>query len=252
MRDKDFNIITHGDEAQRQKRKELVELLKSCPIPDNEILLNMGLFLIPQTLSRILFMDFLYRQILTVQGIVIDFGSRWGQNPSLFSAFRGIYEPYARLRKIVAFDTFEGFPKFAEQDGDGKMMTEKAYSVPPNYEEYLANIMDVQEHESPLSHIKKYEIVKGCATVEIEKYIEGNPETLIALAYFDFDLYEPTLKCLLAIKDRLTRGSVLGFDELNDHDCPGETLALKEALGLNRYRIQKYPYNSRCSYIIID
>jgi hypothetical protein len=40
--------------------------------------------------------------------------------------------------------------------------------------------------------------------------------SIVAFAYFDFDLYEPTKGCLLTIKDRLTRGSILGFDELND------------------------------------
>jgi hypothetical protein len=60
------------------------------------------------------------------------------------------------------------------------------------------------------------------------------------------------VKCLLAIKDRLTRGSVIGFDELNDHACPGETLAVKEVLGLDRYPIRRFPFNARTSYLIID
>ena len=36
--------------------------LRSSPIPEDEQLLNLGLFLTPQALSRLLFMDFLYRQ----------------------------------------------------------------------------------------------------------------------------------------------------------------------------------------------
>ena len=161
MEVKDFNFITHGDDAQRKRHKKFAELLKNCPIPDNEILLNMGLFLVPQTLSRILFMDFLYRQILTVQGVVVDFGTRWGQNLSLFSAMRGIYEPYNRLRKIVGFDTFEGFPCPSGQDSKSRMMVEKSYSVTSGYLDYLSNMLDIQEHENPLSHIKKYDKCYG-------------------------------------------------------------------------------------------
>jgi hypothetical protein len=41
------------------------------------------------------------------------------------------------------------------------------------------------------------------------------------------------------IKEHLTKGSVLGFDELNCHDFPGETLAMKEVLGLDRYAIKR-------------
>ena len=247
-----FDIVTHGDKGQSQRREEMVSLLKNCPIPDKELLLNAGLFLVPQTLSRILFMDFLYRKILDVQGVVFDFGARWGQNTALFTSLRGIYEPFNRLRKIASFDTFEGFPDVSKEDGKNRMMSKDNYAVTPKYEEYLSQLIDLQEQESPMSHIKKNEIVKGDAAKEIKRYLDRNPETVIALAYFDFDLFEPTKECLLAIKDRLTRGSVLGFDEINDHLCPGETLALMEILGLKKYSIRKFLYNSRTSYLIID
>ncbi|HYB56480.1 MAG TPA: crotonobetainyl-CoA--carnitine CoA-transferase, partial [Alphaproteobacteria bacterium] len=77
------DIITFGSPDEKNRRKGMVKLLRQCPIPDNELLLNMGLFLTPQTLSRVLFMDFLYRQIIDIQGIVMEFGCRWGQNMSL-------------------------------------------------------------------------------------------------------------------------------------------------------------------------
>jgi hypothetical protein len=249
---KDFGVITHGDKNQEERRKQLVRLLKNCPIPENEILLNMGLFLVPQTLSRILFMDFLYRQILEIQGVVFDFGTRWGQNASIFTGLRGIYEPFNRLRKIVAFDSFSGFPKITKSDGNSKMMVRNKYSVTSLYENYLAAIIALQEQESPVSHIKKHEIIKGDAAVEIKKYLKRNPHTVVSMAYFDFDLYEPTKACLLAIRDRLTRGSVIGFDEINDQLCPGETLAVQEILGLKKYSIRRFPHNSRTSYLIID
>ena len=67
-------------------------------------------------------MDFMYKNIIDVQGIVMEFGVRWGQNLSLFSALRGIYEPYNRHRKIVGFDTFKGFPSIHEKDGTSDMM----------------------------------------------------------------------------------------------------------------------------------
>ncbi len=51
-----------------------------------------------------------------------------------------------------------------------------------------------------------------------------NPQTIIALAYFDLALYEPTRKCLEAIRPHLVRGSILAMDELNSRDFPGETV----------------------------
>ena len=244
------NIVTFGDAEEKHRRGQLYDLFRNCPVPADEIFLNLGLFLTPQTLSRILFMDFLYRQILEVQGIVIEFGCRWGQNLALFSSLRGIYEPFNRLRKIVGFDTFEGFFRTSEKDGD--KMAPGMYSVTPAYEQYLQRLMDLQEKESPLAHLRKHAIVKGDATVCIKEYLERNPETVVALAYFDLDIYEPTRECLLAIKEHLTVGSVLGFDEVNDPATPGETLALKEVFGLGRYAIRRYPHNSRTSYVVVD
>jgi hypothetical protein len=56
-----------------------------------------------------------------------------------------------------------------------------------------------------------------------------------------FTIYEPTKKCLEPIRDRLTKGSILGFDELNVRYWPGETLALKEVFGLDRCQIRHSP-----------
>jgi hypothetical protein len=253
MKSVNAKMKRYGAASEKNVRKELHRLFKNCPIPEDELLMNVGLFLTPQTLSRILFMDFLYRQVLEVQGVVIEFGSRWGQNLALFMALRGIYEPFNRLRKIVGFDTFEGFLDPSEKDGKEPSVTKNAYSVTKGYEKYLSELLQLQEQESPLSHLKKkHEIVKGDASKEIEHYFKRQPETIVALAYFDMDLYEPTAKCLSSIRERLTRGSVIGFDELNEASFPGETMALKEVLGLGRYSIRRFPHNTRSSYIVID
>jgi len=245
----EIGILTFGGPAEQSRRRKFVELLRKCPIPDDELLLNLGLFLTPQTLSRVLFMDFLYRQILPVQGVIIEFGCRWGQNLSLFSSLRGIYEPYNRLRKIVGLDTFAGLSGVSPKDGD--RMKAGAYAVSPQYEDFLQRVLDMQEQESPLPHLKKYEVIKGDAAVGIREYLSRHPETVVAMAYFDMDIYEPTVQCLRAIKDRLTLGSVVGFDEANDPACPGETLALSEVFGLGNIALSRFPYNSRASYLTI-
>ena len=54
------------------------------------------------------------------------------------------------------------------------------------------------------------------------------------------------------IADRLTKGSVLGFDELNDPDSPGETTALMQAFGLRNIKLRRYRYASRVSYFVVD
>lgn len=238
-----------GDELEW--RRQFLGLMRNCPVPDGEFLSNLGLFLNRQTLTRILFLHFLYRRILRVHGIVVEFGVRWGQSLALFNSFRGMYEPFNYSRRIVGFDSFEGYPRVHEKDGNADCIREGAYGVSKGYERYLEEILSYHERENPISHKKKHELVKGDAVEEIDRYLERNPETIIALAYFDFDLYSPTLNCLESIKGHLTRGSVIGFDELGSRVFPGETLALKEALGLRDVRIRRVPWSPGTSYIVI-
>jgi len=245
-------IKSYSSEQEKRIRQEIVKLLKNCPIPEEQLMSNLGLFFNSKNLSRILFMDHIFKQIIDIPGAVFEFGIRWGQNVALFSALRGIYDPFNRHRKIVGFDTFSGFPMIHPKDGDSDMMQKGNLTLTKNYYDYLTRIMEYHEQESPLSHIKKYELIKGDAGIEIVKYFKKHPETIIALAFFDFDIYKPTLQCLKAIKPHLVNGSILAFDELNDPDSPGETLALEEVFGLNNIRLKRYKYTSRTSYFVVE
>lgn len=234
-------------------RKEFEKHFRSCPIPGDEILQNLGLFLSSKNLSRILFMNHIYQQIVDIHGVVFEFGTRWGQNLSLFAALRGIYEPFNRMRKIVGFDTFTGFPTLGEKDVEShKLIRKGGFATTDNYVDYLTKVMEYHEQDNPLSHIKKFDIRAGDAIVEIDRYLKEYPETIVALAFFDFDLYEPTKKCLEAIQSHLVKGSILAFDELSDHDSPGETIALQEVFGLNNIKLRRYRYASRVSYFVLE
>lgn len=246
------NYIMLSNENEINKRKDFLSLFKESPIPDDEILYNLGLFINRQNLSRIIFMNELYKKILDVHGVVIEFGVRWGQNLSLFESFRGMYEPYNYNREIIGFDTFEGFKSVDKLDGSEEIIKEGSYSVTKNYEDYLDKILYYHESESPISHLKKYKLIKGDATKTIHEYLEKNPQVIIAFAYFDFDIYKPTKECLQAILPHLTKGSVIGFDELNYNKFPGETIALQEVLGINKYKIRRIDISPLQSYIVID
>ena len=153
--DKEFS-----NNQEQDARLKLANLLEECKIPKPEILSNLGLFLNSKNLSRILFMNYIYQKIIDVQGVVFDLGTRWGQNMSLFSSFRGIYEPYNRHRKIIGFDTFQGFVEITPEDGESNLMNPGNVTVSPNYENYLNEIMECHEQDNPLSHIKKFSIIR--------------------------------------------------------------------------------------------
>ncbi|MDD5634008.1 MAG: crotonobetainyl-CoA--carnitine CoA-transferase, partial [Candidatus Omnitrophica bacterium] len=164
----DAIILSSADE--KDVLKKFTQKVKSCPLPDDEILPNLGLFLTSKNLSRTLFFYEIYKMILQTHGVVMEFGVRWGQTLSLMSALRGIFEPFNRHRKIVGFDTFEGFKGISETDGNRCRCADGSFSVPEGYEAYLNEILSMQEALNPMSHLKRYELVKGDAVQTIPDY----------------------------------------------------------------------------------
>lgn len=231
------------------ERERFYELYQNCPIPLDERLYNQFLFISRQHLMRFMFLNELYRKIIDMHGCIIEFGTRWGQSLAIYTNLRGIYEPYNYNRKVIGFDTFTGFPSIDERDGEHEI-GEMALS--DNYEEYLDKILHYHETESPLSHIKRYELVKGDATETVPEYFKKHPETIVALAYLDFDLYSGTKIALETIAEHLTKGSIIAFDELCLSDFPGETDAAQNVLGLRYYRLQHSRYSPNGSYIVIE
>lgn len=236
--------------SELNNKRNLAASLRASSVPDGELLDNLGLYLTRQTLSRINFIQRIYEMIVPVTGIVMEFGVRWGQNMSLFSNLRGIHEPFNYNRRVVGFDTFEGFPFVAEEDGSGVRIGD--YAVSNNWKTQLEDILDFHEKNSPIPHKPKFELIQGDASETLPNYLKQHPETVIALAYFDFDIYTPTKACLEAILPHITKGSVIAFDELNCPEFPGETIAVREVLGLSRYALRRDASNPLTSYMVID
>lgn len=238
--------------SEKQLQQNFAELLTNSPLPKDELLANLGLYLSSKSLSRLLFFYEMYQKILHSHGVIMEFGVRWGQNLSLLAALRGIFEPFNRHRKIIGFDTFAGFKGVTSTDGTLSKTEDGSFSVTEGYQGYLDNILAIQEALNPIPHLKKYELVPGDAVETIPAYLARHPETIVSLAIFDFDIYKPTKAALEAIKPHLCKGSVLVFDELCDDIFPGETVALREVLGLRDLRIQRLPMTARVSYLVLE
>lgn len=252
MNNEEYELQTKASDDQLLARQNLLKLFKECPIPEDELLVNLPLYMRSSVLAKMLYVNELYQKITSIPGIIMEFGVWRGGNLALFENLRAVYEPYNYTRKIVGFDTFKGYTSISSEDGRHELVAEGGYSVGEKYDEYLSQILDYHEQENTMSHIKKYELVKGDVTTTIDEYLQNHPETIIALAYFDLGLYKPTKKCLQAIKPYLVRGAVIALDELNSDEFPGETLALKEVFGLDKYKIVRSQFLPDRSYIIIE
>ena len=232
----------------RNSRSDLVSVLRNSPIPDDELLHNLLLYASPALIGRFLSLERIYKIALESHGDILDLGTRWGQNISIFNSLRSIYEPYNRFRRIIAFDTFEGFPEIDPIDG-GKFKP-GSFSTAKGYYEYLNKVVSLLDRENVKPCQNLIEVIKGDAVENVKKYIDDNPSTIVSLAFFDFDIYKPTKKCLQYILPRLVKGSVVAFDEANDKDCPGETQAIIEEIGLNNISLKRSHINSRISYFV--
>jgi len=247
-----MKLRTLASDKEKNNREHQQELYLNSPIPAAEKVSQVGLYQRRQELSKVLFMNEIYQKIVGTHGVIMEFGTRWGQNLATLSNMRGIYEPFNYNRRIIGFDTFEGFIGGHEKDGNDESIEKGAFGVTENYADYLKEVLDCNQNESPLNHIDKIEVCKGDAPRELGAYLKKNPQTIIAFAYFDFDLYAPTLECLKLIKPHLVKGSVIGFDELNDPGFPGETAALHEAFGLNNVRLERNRFSAMQSYFVFE
>jgi len=246
------NIVANISDTEEGLREAALRSLLETPIVNEELMDNIPLFLNRHLLQRILFLDKIYQNILTLNGVVMEFGVRWGANLATLALLRSIYEPYNPYRKIIGFDTFDGFPEIHPNDGQDVSVAVGSHKVTESYEEYLASILYMIEKSAPISHLKKFELVKGDAVQTVEDYIARHQETLVALAYFDFDIYLPTIKVLESIKPRLLNGSILAFDELNYARYPGETLAFLEFFCGRNPKVIRSPLSSAVSYVIYE
>src|SRR6202043_706517 len=93
------NLASFAGESETAAYDKISAALRQSPIPANETLQNMALFLNRTAMAHLLYLPDLYRRALDVQGIIVEFGSRWGRNLASFIEFRTIYEPHNFARQ---------------------------------------------------------------------------------------------------------------------------------------------------------
>lgn len=241
-----------ADNGYRQQLKDLSRSMESVfPLPSWNGNRTM-MYADRQTLSRMLYLNNLYQKILGKTGIICEFGVQFGATMSLLTNLRGIYEPYNYLRRIVGFDTFSGFASGLTELEKDLGWEEGDYGVPAHYQDYLSELLRIHETNAPISHRQKFELVSGDIQETWDRWLHENPSSVIALAIFDMDVYAPTRFILEKVMERMPKGAVLAFDELNYPSFPGETIAVNEVLGIRNLRLETDPNNPAQAWHIID
>jgi 3-O-methyltransferase len=240
---------SRGDREQHSGRMR--DLIEHSPIPPSELFHQAAMYLPWDAVFEIVALDRLYQRILTVPGKIFEFGCRWGRHLAIFASLREIYQPYNYQRTIVGFDTFSGFVSVAPEDGGFRMAHPGAFAVPVDYDRHLEDVLEEHERNSALRKARRFEIIRGDVAETVPQYLDTHPETIVALAYFDLDLYAPTKTCINLIRDRLVPGSILAFDEAAHPEWPGETVAIREALDLSELRLESFPECASPAFVVV-
>lgn len=243
--------LSHRSEVETQMDQRLRDLSQTL-VPEFGPFWNShhNVLLRRQSLSRLFYYRDLYEQIIDVPGVICEFGVQWGATLATLINLRGMYEPYNHSRHIYGFDTFEGFATVVDKDGEGHAVGD--FATKKNYEETLEEVLAIHEEYNPVAHIRKFHLVKGDASKTVNTWLEDNPHAIVSMLILDMDVYQPTYDVLQALRPRLTRGSLIVFDELSSPNWPGETRALDETFGLAGLRLKRHPHQPYCAYAVYE
>lgn len=205
-----------------------------------------------QTISHFLAKHELFQKAPYVHGHIVECGVFLGAGLMTWANLSVIYEPVNHTRRIVGFDTFDGFPDLSEQDAAGSTNYAKAKGLAVDSFADLQECIRLYDLNRPIGHIPRVELIRGDACKTIPQYLADNRHLVVAMLYLDFDIYEPTKAAIETFLPRMPKGSIIAFDELNQAAWPGETLAVLESVGLRSLRIQRSPITSSLSYAVLE
>lgn len=185
----------------------------------------------------------LYKKITELPGDLIELGVFKGNSLIQFATFRELLEN-EKSRKIIGFDAFGKFPETSMVESDKRFIKEWN-------KQFSSEFLSKKELEESLTHknISNVELVEGNILETVDTYLADHPYTKIALLHVDVDVYEPVLKGLELLFDRVVKGGVIIFDDYGTIE--GETKAVDYFLQDKEYLIKKFSFShSKPSYII--
>ncbi len=236
--DPNADVERTASDLQLKFRTRLETLFAHSPLPKADLLFNLGLYARSSLLVKFLVMHELYRRISKLPGLLVEFGTWWGQNLVLLENLRAIHEPFNKQRRIVGFDTFRGYRGHGGRD---KLKgSDEFYGLGPEAKAHIAELLETHEGMNAFGHLRgRHTLVEGDVCRTVPAWFRKRPESVVAFAYFDLGLYKPTLTAMQAIHAHLQPGSILLLDEFTWDETPGEAIAFKEVFGARRYRIEK-------------
>src|SRR5258708_39967591 len=92
-------LQTRASPQQQEARRSLADLFARSPLPRDQLLVNLGLYMRSTVVAKLLYVNELYQQIVRLPGVIMEFGVWWRQHLALFESLRAVHEPYNHSRK---------------------------------------------------------------------------------------------------------------------------------------------------------
>lgn len=236
---------------QLQFYTDLQGFLSSVELTDIEKLRNFPVFSWRQQIRNFVEKYELYKLIKNVSGSIVECGIADGFGLMSYAHFCSIFEGFHHTRKVIGFDTFEGFTDMSQQDKTSKAVHMRKGGLKHDSYSILQTAIKLYDQNRTLGHLEKVRLVKGDISKTLPIFLKENPYLVIALLYLDIDLYQPTKDAIHLLIDRIPKGGIVCFDEINHQDYPGETIAVMEELGLRNLKLKRFDFSTRACYVEI-
>ncbi|WP_417821169.1 TylF/MycF/NovP-related O-methyltransferase [Terasakiella sp.] len=247
MKKHESAVVSYSSEDSLDARMALFHKMNEYQATDDEKERSLGLFLRGSLLARILATAEIYQMIIDKPGAILDIGTWRGQTAVLCENFRAIYEPLHFNRRIVCFDTFEGYKGFSEKDKATDLHKDGTYGVGgDDYVTFLEDLLCLHEQNNAMGHNNgKHKVIKGDCCETIPQFFAENAHEFVALAFFDVNSFVPTLDAFEKVWARLIPGGVVAFWQLTRNTIPAEGKVYAEEIigkyGHSVRRTQNYP-----------
>jgi len=203
-----------------------------------------------QDCARFLALYEAYKMAADVKGSIVECGVHRGFSAFSWMLFCSTFEPVNYYRKIICFDTFEGFPDIAEEDASKHKNPERRVGAFSDSDlGGQKRCAQLAQWNSLLYNVPRMQFIKGDFLETGPAYIDQNKHLIISHLYLDFDLFEPTKEALQLFVMRMPKGAVLILDELNNERWPGEVEAVLQGFHLPQESIKCFPWEPNISIL---
>lgn len=230
------------------------EILQNGAMGAGKIMANFARYARTMDITRLLVFYEVYKKIINIQGSIIDLGVLHGNSLFSMAHFSEIFEHRNYLRQVIGFDTFEGHTlNFHEKDAinDFELAQYKSFNK-ENVSTQAELEVSIQNFNAD-RHMKQFEkilLVKGDASETIPVFVKEKPSLIVSLLICGTDTYSPTYTALKHFYPLMPKGAVVLFGATSFDGNPGETAALRDVVGIDAVRLERFDFATKWSYFV--